>query len=130
MKSLRIGTRGSDLALAQSLILQIALSQAYPELSIDTIVIRTQGDVRMDAPLGIASPLDRGAFTKELETALLQKTAHVAVQFLNRPADLRPCLGGLVLPRVVNGEDFKFLDNARILLWKAYVAMWRRVSPS
>jgi len=113
MKSLRIGTRGSDLALAQSLILQIALSQAYPELSIDTIVIRTQGDVRLDAPLGIASPLDRGAFTKELETALLQKTVHVAVHSLkDLPVENTPGLIiGATLPRA-SCEDFLISKQA------------------
>ncbi|QQY09124.1 MAG: hydroxymethylbilane synthase [Candidatus Xiphinematobacter sp.] len=102
MKTLKIGTRGSNLALAQSFLLQTALSRAYPELSMDTVIIRTQADMRVDAPLGVASPLDKGAFTKELEIALLQRTIHVAVHSLKDlpvEEDASGLVVGAVLPR-------------------------------
>ncbi|ALJ57006.1 Porphobilinogen deaminase [Candidatus Xiphinematobacter sp. Idaho Grape] len=107
MKSLKIGTRGSDLALAQSLILQTALSRIYPKLSMDTVIVRTQADMRLDTPLGVDSPFDKGAFTKELETALLRKRIHVAVHSLkDLPVEDVPGLVvGAILPRA-SCEDF------------------------
>ncbi len=80
MKTLRIGTRGSDLALAQTKILQDSLSATH--LITEIHIIHTQGDLRLNAPLGSASPLDKGAFTKELEVALLREEIDVAVHSL------------------------------------------------
>lgn len=82
MKTLRIGTRGSDLALAQTKILQDALSATHSNLVTEIRIIHTQGDLRLDAPLGSASPLDQGAFTKELEVALLREDIDVAIHSL------------------------------------------------
>jgi hydroxymethylbilane synthase len=82
VKALKIGTRGSDLALVQTKILQESLAVGHPNLVVEVHVIHTQGDLRLDAPLGSASPLDKGAFTKELEAALLRQEIDVAVHSL------------------------------------------------
>ncbi len=78
---IRMGTRGSPLALAQARILRDALISAWPDLenpgALETVVIKTIGDSMLERPLGMIS--GKGMFTKELEEALLRKTIDVAV---------------------------------------------------
>ena len=78
---IRMGTRGSPLALAQARILRDALISAWPDLenpgALETVVIKTIGDSMLERPLGMVS--GKGMFTKELEQALLRKTIDVAV---------------------------------------------------
>lgn len=86
-----LGTRGSDLALAQTRIVAEKLRAGHPRLSIDTKIIKTTGDKRLD--LGLSDSLERGLFTKELEEALIAGSIHAAVHSLKdlpteRPDDL------------------------------------------
>ncbi len=78
---LRLGTRGSPLALAQARLVREALIAAWPDLeapgAIETIIIRTTGDRIQDRPLSEVG--GKGLFTKELEEALLGNTIDVAV---------------------------------------------------
>ena len=67
--SLRIGTRGSALALQQTQIVAEALHAAWPDLSVDILHIRTTGDRIQDVPL--AKIGEKGLFVKEIEEALL-----------------------------------------------------------
>jgi hydroxymethylbilane synthase len=67
--SLRIGTRGSALAIQQTQIVVEALHAAWPDLSVDILHIRTTGDRIQDVPL--AKIGDKGLFVKEIEEALL-----------------------------------------------------------
>jgi hydroxymethylbilane synthase len=68
-RSLRIGTRGSALAIQQTQIAVDALHAAWPNLSVDVMHIRTTGDRIQDVPL--AKIGDKGLFVKEIEEALL-----------------------------------------------------------
>jgi hydroxymethylbilane synthase len=68
-RSLRIGTRGSALAIQQTQIVVDALHAAWPDLSVDVMHIRTTGDRIQDVPL--AKIGDKGLFVKEIEEALL-----------------------------------------------------------
>jgi hydroxymethylbilane synthase len=68
-RSLRIGTRGSALAIQQTQIVVDALHAAWPDLSVDIVQIRTTGDRIQDVPL--AKIGDKGLFVKEIEEALL-----------------------------------------------------------
>jgi hydroxymethylbilane synthase len=68
-RSLRIGTRGSALAIQQTQIAVAALHAAWPNLSVDVMHIRTTGDRIQDVPL--AKIGDKGLFVKEIEEALL-----------------------------------------------------------
>ncbi|HEY5791879.1 MAG TPA: hypothetical protein VIS74_01180, partial [Chthoniobacterales bacterium] len=77
-----LGTRGSDLALAQTRLVQTALRQAHPEWVVESRIIHTQGDRRLDVSLPEAGALDKGLFTKELEEALLRGEIHGAVHSL------------------------------------------------
>src|SRR5262245_15356193 len=68
-RSIRIGTRGSVLALQQTQITVDALHTAWPDLRVDVIEIRTTGDRIQDVPLTKIG--DKGLFVKEIEEALL-----------------------------------------------------------
>ncbi len=78
---LRIGTRGSALALAQAAELRARLGQAHAELAapgaIETVAIRTTGDRLGDRALAALG--GKGLFTKELEEALLAGSIDCAV---------------------------------------------------
>jgi hydroxymethylbilane synthase len=89
---LRIGTRGSKLALRQAVELADRLAKAHPELSapgaIETIVIRTSGD--REAERNLADIGGKGLFTKELEEALLDKRVDLAVHSMKDMPTLLP----------------------------------------
>ncbi len=78
---LRLGTRGSPLALAQAGELRNWLEAAHEELAepgaIETIVIRTSGDAMADRNLSEEG--GKGLFTKEIEEALLAGAIDLAV---------------------------------------------------
>lgn len=89
---LRIGTRGSKLALRQAAELCDRLGKVRPELAvpgaIETVVIRTTGDRITDRPL-----LDiggKGLFTKELEEALKDRRIDLAVHSMKDMPSLLP----------------------------------------
>lgn len=74
-----IGTRGSALALWQARRLQLLLGGEDAGVRLE--IIRTRGDARLDVSLA-DGPLDKGAFTKELEEALLDGRVDLAVHSL------------------------------------------------
>lgn len=76
-KVLRIGSRDSKLALIQSHWVRERLLEKYPDLQIEIIEIKTQGDKVLDVALSKIG--DKGLFTKELETELLAQTIDLAV---------------------------------------------------
>jgi hydroxymethylbilane synthase len=94
-----IGTRGSQLAIKQAESVMQAVSDAWPRLKVRMKTIKTMGDKILDVALSKIG--DKGLFTKELETELLNRTIDIAVHSLKDlptkfPAGL--ALGG-VLPR-------------------------------
>jgi hydroxymethylbilane synthase len=86
MKTLRIGTRGSALALKQAEMTEAALAAAFPDLKIERVVITTTGDRRTDVALNEVAKAegvwDKGVFIKELEVALENDEIDVAVHSL------------------------------------------------
>ena len=74
---LRIGTRGSQLALFQANWVKDQLVQTHPDLKVTLIKIKTTGDKIQDAPL--AKIGGKGLFVKEIEEALIQKRIDLAV---------------------------------------------------
>jgi len=78
---LRIGTRGSDMALAQTHLVRDRLAAAWPELAepgrLEIVVINTIADRVLDRPLSAIG--GKGLFTKELEQALLDGRIDLAV---------------------------------------------------
>ncbi len=93
---IRLGTRGSALALWQARTVQAALCQAHPGLDVELVVLRTQGDRQRDIPLSAFGGI--GAFTKELEAALSAGHIDLAVHSMKDvPSVTAP---GLVLAAV------------------------------
>ncbi|MDR0467284.1 MAG: hydroxymethylbilane synthase [Campylobacteraceae bacterium] len=80
MKELIIATRGSKLALWQSEHIKSSLEDKYPYLCVKLKVMKTKGDKILDTPL--AKIGGKGLFTKELEDAMLNGKAHIAVHSL------------------------------------------------
>ena len=77
MPSLRIGTRGSALAMAQAQSVARMLEQTSPGLRVTLEVVRTTGDAIQDRPLRELGAT--GLFTRELDTALLDGRIDAAV---------------------------------------------------
>ena len=101
MSDLVIGTRGSDLAMWQSRFISAALTAAHPDLHIDLKVIRTTGDKSLQTPLHRMP--DKGLFTREIESALLDGTVDLAVHSLkDLPTELPE---GLSLAAIGARED-------------------------
>lgn len=78
----RIGTRGSALALAQTAIVKKLLSQHHPTLCIEKKIITTTGDINPAMPLDQPVAEASGLFTRQLEEALLNRTIDAAVHSL------------------------------------------------
>ncbi len=85
---LRVGTRGSPLALAQTEEACARLRSAHPELAFETVEVRTHGDEEYRDDMG--TPLDgKRAFTKRIEEALLDGRVDFAVHSMKDvPTDL------------------------------------------
>ncbi|MDT8398693.1 MAG: hydroxymethylbilane synthase [Pseudomonadales bacterium] len=76
-KTLRIATRESPLALWQAEYVQAALQRAHPRLEVSLLPMTTRGDQILDSPLARVG--GKGLFIKELEYALLDGRADIAV---------------------------------------------------
>ena len=90
---LRVGTRGSALALAQTNLLIGALQDLVPDLQADVIVIRTQGDADHQTPLAAFD--GQGVFVREIERALRLGTIDCAVHSYKDMPSVQP--DGLVI---------------------------------
>ncbi len=96
-QTLRLGTRGSNLALHQAEEVASRLTGTHRNLSVNISVIRTTGDKVLDVALSRIG--DKGLFTREIEQALLRGEIDLAVHSLkDLPSELPP---GLVLAAVL-----------------------------
>lgn len=98
---LKIGTRGSQLALFQANWVKDRLVQAHPDLRVTLIKIKTTGDKIQDAPL--AKIGGKGLFVKEIEEALLKKRTDLAVHSIKDVPTEFP--EGLHLSVITKRED-------------------------
>ncbi len=102
---LRIGTRGSPLALAQAHEVRDRLIAAHPDLAaptaIEIVVIKTTGDMILDRPL--AEIGGKGLFTKEIDDAQLDGRVDIAVHSMKDVPTVLP--DGLALPCILPRED-------------------------
>ena len=101
MNRIRIGTRGSVLALWQANYVAMRLHETYPDLVVETVPIKTEGDRRQDVPLVQIG--GKGLFVKELESALLDDRIDIAVHSMkdvtvNMPEDF-------CIPVILERED-------------------------
>jgi len=86
---LRVATRKSALAMAQTTLVAEAIRAANPGLTYELVSMTTEGDRRLDKSL--ASFGGKGVFIKELEVALLEDRADIAVHSLkDMPAEVLP----------------------------------------
>ncbi|WP_413204463.1 hydroxymethylbilane synthase [Rhodospirillum sp. A1_3_36] len=102
---LRIGTRGSPLALAQAHQVRDLLIATHPALSepdaVRVDVIKTTGDIVLDKPLSEIG--GKGLFTKELDEAMLDGRIDIAVHSMKDVATVLP--PGIILPCILERED-------------------------
>jgi hydroxymethylbilane synthase len=101
MKTIRIVTRTSDLAMWQARFIEQAIYAHHPHTKIELIGVKTQGDKILDVSLSKVG--GKGLFVKELEDHLLSHSADLAVHSLKDvPYDLPP---GLILAAFGERED-------------------------
>lgn len=79
-KIIRIGTRGSKLAIYQAEQVRKTIRDARPDIIAEIVIIKTMGDKILDVALSKIG--DKGLFTKELERALTDRTIDMAVHSL------------------------------------------------
>lgn len=102
---LRLGTRGSRLALTQTGLVRDALARAVPALAapgaIEIVALKTTGDIIQDRPLSEAG--GKGLFVKEIEEALLSRRVDAAVHSMKDMPTAQPA--GLVISAFLPRED-------------------------
>jgi hydroxymethylbilane synthase len=100
-EKLRLATRESKLALWQAHFVKDALEQAHPNLEVEILGMTTQGDRDKNSPL--AKLGGKGVFVKELELALLENRADIAVHSMKDvPAEMPE---GLDIVAICERED-------------------------
>ncbi len=99
--NIRIGTRGSKLALWQTHFVKTELEKYFPENTFEIIIIKTIGDQILDTALSQIG--DKGLFTKELENALMNEEVDLAVHSLKDVPSILP--DELTLASILERED-------------------------
>jgi hydroxymethylbilane synthase len=102
-KHIKIGTRGSQLALYQAEKVKDTLEILFPELQVDLKIIKTKGDKILDVALSKIG--DKGLFTKEIENELLDGSVDLAVHSLKDLPTTLPV--GLKLGAVLERGEFR-----------------------
>ncbi|WDD99010.1 hydroxymethylbilane synthase [Thalassomonas actiniarum] len=95
----RIATRKSALALWQAEYVKAQLEHFHPQVTVELVPMTTKGDIILDTPL--AKVGGKGLFVKELEVAMLENRADIAVHSMKDvPVDFPPGLGlEVICPR-------------------------------
>ena len=101
MKNIRIGTRDSQLAMWQAEWVQSELTKFYPNYKFELVPMKTKGDKILDVPLSKIG--DKGLFTKELESGLLNQELDLAVHSLKDMPTLLPM--GLTISAFCEREE-------------------------
>lgn len=103
MAAIRLGTRGSPLALAQAREVRGKLMAVHglPEADVEIVVLKTSGDRIQDRPLSEVG--GKGLFTKELEEALVARHIDLAVHSMKDVATALP--DGLTIAVVLERQD-------------------------
>lgn len=112
--TLRIATRGSALALWQAEYTRRCLQERDAGLQVELVVLKTQGDKILDRPLFAVG--GKGLFTKEIEEALLDGRADIAVHSLKDlpgDADLHAALHVAAIPPREDPVDALLLPSFR-----------------
>lgn len=113
METIRVGTRGSRLALAQTEIALVALRKVHPQIRFEVIMISTKGDVDK-RPLFTLD--EKGIFEKEVNEAVKQGEVDFAVHSLKDiPSDLSDDLLVACIPKRASPNDVLVTDNGQKL---------------
>ncbi|PMM80381.1 hydroxymethylbilane synthase [Vibrio breoganii] len=108
-QTLRIATRKSPLALWQAHYVKSRLEEIHPDLDVELVTMVTKGDIILDTPL--AKVGGKGLFVKELEVAMLEKRADIAVHSMKDvPVDFPEGLGLAVICEREDPRD-AFVSN-------------------
>lgn len=104
MNTIRIGTRGSQLAVTQTGQVVDTLKAHHPSVSFETIVIKTTGDLRQNVPFSTVGT--KGMFVKEIEEALLSGAIDLAIHSLkDMPGELPDGLELAAVPKRKDPRD-------------------------
>jgi len=102
-QTLRIGTRGSKLALAQANWVKAQIEGRHPQMAVELVIIKTTGDKIQDVPL--AQVGGKGLFTKEIEEAMLAGEVDLGVHSMKDvPTEVPP---GLTIGVISAREDVR-----------------------
>ncbi|MBI2359398.1 MAG: hydroxymethylbilane synthase [Deltaproteobacteria bacterium] len=114
MEVVRIGTRGSKLALSQASWVQERLEEKYPGLDVQTVIIKTSGDRFLNAPIQAIG--GKGIFVKEIEEALLRRKIDLAVHSMkDLPTELPSGLAIAAIPEREDSRDALVSREGRTL---------------
>lgn len=103
-KTIRIGTRGSKLALWQANWVKDTICLGFPEIKVKIITIKTTGDMIVDRPLAMVG--GKGLFVKEIEKALMESAIDIAVHSMkDMPGELPDSLVIGAIPKRENPFD-------------------------
>lgn len=106
MRSLIIGSRGSQLALRQTELVRQALCKNHPGIDINIQIIKTTGDRMSQTDLSTLAASTKGLFVKEIEEALLDKRIDIAVHSLkDLPTELPERLELGAIPKREDPRD-------------------------
>ena len=119
LRTLKIGTRASALALWQANWVKSELEKRYPDLEVTLVKIKTQGDKILDVPLAMVG--GKGLFVKEIQEAMLRKEVDIAVHSMKDVPTFFPegtglrCITEREDPRdiLVLKEGYKELNDIR-----------------
>jgi hydroxymethylbilane synthase len=113
IKTVRVGTRGSRLAIAQTEIALAALRKVHPHVRFEVVAISTKGDVDK-RPLFTLD--EKGIFEKEVNEAVKQGKVDFAVHSLKDvPSDLSDDLSVACIPKRASPNDVLVTDNGQKL---------------
>ena len=108
-KIIRIATRHSPLAMWQAHFVKAELLKHHPDLTVELLPMKTKGDKILDTPL--AKVGGKGLFVKELEVAMLEGRADIAVHSMKDvPVDFPEGLGLTVICKREDPRD-AFVSN-------------------
>ena len=110
---LALGTRGSDLAIAQSRLVADAIAKYSPEVQLETVVIKTSGDEQPRVQIEDFRAGRKGMFTQEIESALVEGRIDAAVHSAkDLPSEMKDELViAAVLSRAESGDVLVAKNN-------------------
>lgn len=115
LHTIRLGTRGSALALWQTAWVSDALRARFPDVGVETVVIRVESDRQPELP--ITAMASRGVFTRDIEVALLEGRIDAAVHSLkDLPSEDAPGLAVVATSPREDSRDALLTPDGRGLM--------------